>query len=119
MNDNQETLAQSKARVARFAQEREWNQFHSPKNLSMAMAVEAAELMEKFLWIDPKDSYQEVMANRQEIEDELADILMYLLNFANVTNIDLSNAMENKMRQNAVKYPVEKSKGRSTKYDKL
>jgi dCTP diphosphatase len=119
MQDSNSTVLQLKEKVALFVQEREWEQFHTPKNLSMDIAVEAAELMEKFLWLEGAASQEEIDNNRQEIEDELADVLIGLLCFANASNIDLSNAFHKKLAKTAAKYPIEKSKGKHTKYTKL
>ncbi|WOO41851.1 nucleotide pyrophosphohydrolase [Rubellicoccus peritrichatus] len=120
MSDTEMTLAELKTRVLAFAQEREWLQFHSPKNLSMAIAAESAELMEHFLWADSEDSHKILDgAKRGQIEDELADIVIYSMEFANVAGIDLSTAIAAKMEQNARKYPVEKARGRSNKYNEL
>jgi len=116
------TLASLKAKVAGFVDEREWLQFHSPKNLSMALAAEAGELMEHFLWMDSEASRafaDERAPKRQDICDELADIVIYALEFANVTGIDLATAIDQKMAQNAAKYPVEKARGKSVKYTEL
>ena len=85
----------------------------------MNIAIEAAELMEKFVWLEGHASLQEVHANRQEIEDELADIFMGILCFCNAANIDLSTAFAHKLGVTATKYPVDKSKGKHTKYSKL
>jgi NTP pyrophosphatase (non-canonical NTP hydrolase) len=115
--DEQTTLAELKAEVLAFARERDWEQFHSPKNLSMALAAEAGELMEHFLWLESEASRER--ARREDVADELADILLYALEFANVTEIDLARAMRNKMVKNGVKYPVEKSRGNSLKYTEL
>ena len=119
MSDASTTLQKLKDEIAQFVHERDWNQFHSPKNLSMNISLEAAELMEKFLWIESSASHAEVDANRQEIEDEVADIFMALLCFCNATGIDLTKALEHKRALTAAKYPVDKAKGRSTKYTKL
>lgn len=121
MKDTDCTLQEIKDRVLAFAREREWEQFHAPKNLSMALAAEAGELMEHFLWCTPEAS-REVAGDsvrRGRIEEELADVVIYAMEFANVTGIDLTSAIERKMAQNAVKYPVEKAKGRAVKYDEL
>lgn len=101
-----------------FARERDWEQFHSPKNLAMALSAEAAELMEHFLWMEPTASRDAVKQPvlRAAIEEELADVVIYALEFANVTGIDLAEAIRRKMEQNARKYPVEKARGRSDKY---
>lgn len=120
-NDQTTTLAELKARVLAFARERDWEQFHAPKNLSMALAAEAGELMEHFLWATPEASIAIARdsGKRRRIEDELADVVIYAIEFANVTGIDLTVAIEAKMAANAQKYPVEKARGRSTKYDEL
>lgn len=88
----------------------------------MALAAEAGELMEHFLWADAQASHTTAAkdsAKRKAIEDELADVIIYALEFANVTGIDLAGAITRKMQQNAEKYPVEKARGRSEKYDEL
>jgi NTP pyrophosphatase (non-canonical NTP hydrolase) len=119
--DHATTLEELKLRILAFAKERDWEQFHAPKNLSMALAAEAAELMEHFLWVDAAASKPRALepARRREIEDELADIVIYALEFANVTGIDVAAAIEAKMAANAAKYPVEKAKGRADKYTEL
>lgn len=115
------TLADLKHRVLAFARERDWEQFHSPKNLSMALAAEAAELMEHFLWAESAASPARAQepARRREIEEEIADVVIYALEFANVTGIDLAAAINAKLAANAKKYPVEKARGRSDKYTEL
>lgn len=119
--DENTTLGVLKQEVLAFAQARDWEQFHTPKNLSMAIAAEAAELMEPLLWVTPAES-RAVMAQpekRAALQDELADIVVYCLEFANQTNIDLASAITAKMARNAQKYPVEKARGRSEKYNEL
>ena len=115
------TIADLKKRVLAFARERDWEQFHSPKNLSMALAAEAGELMEHFLWADSASSQDRCRetARRLKIEEEIADVVIYSLEFANVTGIDLAAAIESKLAANAQKYPVEKARGRSEKYTEL
>ena len=119
MNDTTTTVAQLKKIVSDFVQERDWQQFHSPKNLSMGIVGEATELMEKFFWMSLQESYASVTDNRQEIEDEAADVLFMLLAFCNASSIDIAAAFEKKVAQTKQKYPVEKSKGVYTKNDKL
>ena len=119
MDDTRTTLAELKKMVQEFVSERTWEQFHTPKNLSIKLAVEAAELMEKFEWLDNQESYDELDKERQEIEHELADVLVVALCFANVAHIDVSKAIERKLALNKEKYPVEKSKGKRVKYTKL
>lgn len=120
-NDSSTTVAEIKTRVLAFARERDWEQFHAPKNLTMALAAEAGELMEHFLWATPEASrtIAQDAAKRRKIEEELADVVIYALEFANMTGIDVAAAIETKMAANAAKYPVEKAKGRSDKYTEL
>lgn len=121
LDDNRTSLAELKSRILAFARERDWEQFHAPKNLSMALAAEAGELMEHFLWSTPESSRAIVAdpAKRQRIEEELADVVIYALEFANIAQIDVAAAIEAKMAANATKYPVEKARGRSDKYTDL
>lgn len=116
MPDNTTTLATLKEAVRRFAAEREWEPFHSPKNLVMGLAVEAAELMEHFLWMENEASRQVVhdLAQLGEVADEMADVAVYLLNLSLTLGIDLSDAVLAKIAKNAAKYPVDKVRGRYT-----
>ena len=121
LTDTTATVAELKSRVLAFARERDWEQFHAPKNLSVALAAEAGELMEHFLWATPEAS-QAVAADpvkRAKIAEELADVIIYALEFANATKLDVAASIEAKMAANAKKYPVEKSRGRSDKYTDL
>ncbi len=119
--DSTTTVAALKASVLAFARARDWEQFHSPKNLSMALAAEAGELMEHFLWAKPDESQAIAtdVAKRARVADELADVVIYALEFANVTGIDVAAAITSKMAANAKKYPVEKARGRADKYTDL
>ena len=121
LHDSATTISELKARVLAFVRERDWEQFHSPKNLSMALAAETGELMEHFLWATPDQSRAIASdpAKREKIADELADVVIYAIEFANITGLDISAAIEAKMAANARKYPVEKSRGRSDKYTEL
>lgn len=121
LTDSHTTVADLKSRVLAFVRARDWEQFHSPKNLSMALAAETGELMEHFLWTTPEQSKAVAAdpAKRGKIADELADVVIYALEFANITGLDLTAAIETKMAANAEKYPVEKSRGRSDKYNEL
>jgi len=112
-------LAALRARLRRFAAARDWQPFHTPKNLAAALAVEAAELLEHFQWLTPEESARLPRATRAEVADELADVLLYLIRLADVLDIDLVPAARRKLRVNARKYPVAKARGRSTKYDRL
>ena len=109
MADSVTTLDTMKDWVRRFGAERRWEPFHAPKNLVMGLAIETAELMEHFLWVDCEGS-REVgrdPARREAIADELADVTVYVLNLSNTLGIDLSEAVEAKIAKNAIKYPVE------------
>jgi NTP pyrophosphatase (non-canonical NTP hydrolase) len=114
MADVATTLATLKDAVRRFAAERAWEPFHSPKNLAMGLAAEAAELMEHFLWVDCEASRQVAgdPARLGEVADEMADVACYLLTLSNVLGIDLSDAIVAKIAKNALKYPVEQFRGR-------
>ena len=121
MEDLSTGLQEIKDRVLAFARERDWEQFHSPKNLSMAIAAEAAELMEHFLWQSPDQSRSDMEEARlrEKVEQELADIFIFAIEFANVTGMDIAAIIEEKMSRNAEKYPVDKARGRSEKYTEL
>jgi len=114
MSDTSTTIADLRQLVRRFVDERDWRQFHSPKNLSMSLAIEAAELMEHFQWIDIAESrrVKDDPTTLAQVRDEMADVLCYLLALANELDLDLSKAIRDKMMKNAVKYPAEKSRGR-------
>src|SRR5262245_10009563 len=114
MPDATTTLASLKDAIRVFAAERNWEQFHSPKNLVMGLAVETAELMEHFLWEDGPATREVVHDPKKlaAIADELADVANYLLNLSNVLGIDLSDAIVQKIAKNAVKYPAEQYRGR-------
>ena len=100
--------------VEAFVRERDWERFHSPKNLAAAIAVEAAELQEIYLWRELDDPAAE---KRVEIEQEVADIAICLINFCNRTGIDLAAVVRSKLAEAREKYPVERVRGRSEKYD--
>lgn len=104
-----------------FVKEREWEKFHTPKNLSMALSVEASELAEIFQWLTETES-QTVMQDAgkaKQVRDEVADVLFYLLRLSDRLGIDVEAAFFEKMEQNRAKYPIEKSKGTAAKYDTL
>lgn len=110
------SLERLAVRIAEFAAERDWDQFHSPKNLSMALSVEAAELLEHFQWLTEEQSRNLTPERNAEVEAELADILIYLVRIADRLDIDLVPAAERKLEANARKYPVAKAKGNAKKY---
>ncbi len=104
--------------ISDFVKERDWEQFHSIKNLSMALSVETSELLEIFQWLreDESNRITEDPKLKMKVEEEIADIFIYLLRIAMRTNIDIEEAVINKMKKNAEKYPLEKSKGNAKKY---
>jgi len=114
--DSLETL---RVRLAAFAAERDWEQFHNPKNLAMALAGEAGELLEHFQWLTFEQAARLPAGTRAEVALEAADVLLFLVRLCDKLDIDLAAACEKKLALNARKYPVEKSRGRATKYDKL
>ena len=111
-----DSLVELRSRINQFVKERDWDQFHSPKNLAMAMIVEAAELVEHFQWDTVEESRQLDDEKREKVRHELADTFVYLLRIAEVTGIDLIEAANRKIDLNAQKYPVEKVRGSNKKY---
>lgn len=114
MSDSTTTLAELRSLVADFVAERDWSQFHAPKNLAMAIAIEAAELMEHFQWITP-DASRAVVDDAEQlaaVSEELADVLAYTLAMANTLGIDLATILRDKMAKNDKKYPADEYRGR-------
>lgn len=116
---DQDRLRSLRDRLRKFAAERDWDQFHSPKNLAMALSVETAELMEHFQWLSDADSRSVTAEKKDKIREEVADVLLYLIRLADKLEIDLATAAEEKMEINASKYPIAKSRGSSKKYTDL
>lgn len=119
MTKKRATLKELKKLVAGFVKERDWEQFHSPKNLSMSISIEAAELMEHFQWTNTVEEAVKVLQDKRkrvEIEDELADISIYLIDFCNLYGVDIEQAILNKLKKNAKKYPAKLVRSRMDKY---
>jgi NTP pyrophosphatase (non-canonical NTP hydrolase) len=114
MCDSTTTVAELRQLIADFVAERDWSQFHAPKNVSMALAIEAAELMEHFQWLTPEASRDLAgdPAKLAEVGDELADVIGYSFALANELGLDVSSAIRAKMVKNAQKYPADKYRGR-------
>ncbi len=108
-----ETIIEITNRLKEFRDERDWAQFHNPKDLAIAISIEANELLEQFLWKDPKD------VNIEKLKEELADVLAYSLLLAEKYNLDIKGIILDKIAKNAVKYPIEKSKGTAKKYNEI
>lgn len=111
-----DSLNNLREKINAFVKERDWDQFHTPKNLAMAMIVEAAELVEQFQWNTPEESQTLTPEKREAVSHELADTFVYLLRIAEVLEIDLIEATNQKIALNAKKYPVEKARGKNNKY---
>jgi len=113
MSDQQTTVSELKDLMQQFVAERDWQPFHTPKNLSMSLAIEAAELMEHFQWVEnPMGPTERDEIDHQGVKEELADVMCYALSFATAMNIDIADAVREKMKKNAQKYPAEQFKGR-------
>jgi NTP pyrophosphatase (non-canonical NTP hydrolase) len=114
--DDTDSLQNLRERLRLFAEERDWDQFHSPKNLSMALIAEAGELVEHFQWLTEQQSAELPAVKLAEIERELADILIYLIRLADKLDVNLVHAANKKVALNERKYPVNKVRGSSKKY---
>jgi dCTP diphosphatase len=117
--DNRDPLVDLRNELRRFAADRDWDQFHSPKNLAIALSVEAGELLEHFQWVSDAESAALAPEARAKIREELADILLYLVRLADKLDVELTTAAADKIQINAIKYPVEKSRGSRKKYTEL
>jgi len=107
MSDQSTNIQQLKDKISNFVKERNWEEFHNPKNLSMSISIEASELMEIFQCLDIKESWDIMTSSEAEhLMEELADVIIYCLSLANQLNIDISTAIEDKVRKNSVKYPA-------------
>ena len=114
--DSLDTLRQH---IRDFARARDWERYHTPKNLAMALSVEAAELLEPFQWLTPEQSQQLSPAQHEAVRQEIADVLIYLTRLADLLDIDLLDAAADKLAINAVKYPIGKAHGNALKYSDL
>lgn len=112
-------LSKITSKIIEFRDQRDWLQFHNPKDMALSVCLEAAELLEHFQWKTPAQVEAYVKTHREDIADEMADVACYLFELSANLGIDLSGAIENKLKKNALKYPIEKSKGRITKYTQL
>jgi NTP pyrophosphatase (non-canonical NTP hydrolase) len=107
------------AEIKAFNRERDWEQYHSPKNLSMALSVEVSELLEVFQWLTEDQSRHLPPAKKQAVEEEIGDVTILLLALAEEVGVDILDAARQKLQRNRAKYPVEKSRGRAEKYNEL
>ena len=122
VTDKNTNIQKLKDALIKFRDARDWSQFHDPKNLAEAISIEAGELQEHFLWKDKKDVIKKLKEDKEfrtEVGEELADIVIFCVNFANSTNMDIASLVLDKIDKSNKKYPVEKAKGNATKYTKL
>ena len=119
MSRKPDALQSLSTQLARFAAARDWDQFHNPKNLAMALAGEAGEVLEHFQWLTPEQADNLPPATRAEVALECADVLLFLLRLADRLDVDLAAAARKKLAINARRYPVAKSRGKATKYNRL
>lgn len=112
-------LTELKETLRQFAHERDWNQFHTPKNLCMALGGEAGELLELYQWLDTQADVKADQDLMKKTAEELADIMIYAIRMADILDIDIQRSIKDKISQNARKYPIEKSKGSAKKYTEL
>lgn len=115
----EDSLLELRDALRRFARERDWEQFHTPKNLAMALIGEAAEVVEHFQWLTPEQSADLDASTREAVTMELADVLLYLVRLADALGVDLAEAAQRKLLLNAKKYPADKARGRADKYNAL
>lgn len=106
-------------KIRQFRDERDWKQFHNHKDVALSLVLEASEVLEHFQWKSAAEVERHGHEAKDELSDELADVAIYLFELADNLGVDLPKAIEAKMKKNAVKYPVEKSKGKHTKYNRL
>ena len=117
--DNQDVLHELRDALRQFAADRDWDQFHSPKNLASALAVEAAELLERFQWLTEDQSRRLPPDELAKVREEMADVLNYLVRLADKLDVNLLEAASDKIKVNALKYPVDKARGSVKKYSEL
>jgi NTP pyrophosphatase (non-canonical NTP hydrolase) len=116
---NDVSLAELQKMIRKFCDDRDWDQFHNPKDLSISLALEAAEVMEHFQWKNTAEMAEHSIKKKSEVGEELADVFYWVLLLANKLDIDLVDAFNMKMKKNETKYPVDKAKGSHKKYTEL
>lgn len=106
-------------KIKKFRDDRDWMQFHNHKDMALSLSLEAAEVLEHFQWKSPSEVERYGKTHKDDIAEELADVAAYLFELADNLGIDLAKALDDKLKKNAIKYPVHKAKGKHTKYNKL
>lgn len=119
MHQSDQSLADLQIQIRKFCDDRNWNQFHNPKDLAISLSLEAAEVLEHFQWKDADEMAKHVSAHKGEVSEELADVFYWVLLLANKLDIDLIQSFENKMQKNEYKYPIDKAKDNHKKYTEL
>src|SRR4051812_6680302 len=119
LEGSEDPMQETIERIRKFRDERDWKQFHDPKNLAVSISIEAAELLELFQWKTGEEATRFAAANKERVSEEIADVAIYLIELADIAGIDLAKAIQAKLEKNAKKYPVDKSRGKSTKYTDL
>lgn len=119
MSGSQNSIERLTKRIIKFRDARDWKQFHNPKDVSLSLVLEAGEVMEHFQWKNKEEMEKYIVTNKDEIGEELADVLYWVLLMGYDLKIDVLKALEKKIKKNEDKYPVEKAKGKHTKYNKL
>jgi len=114
-----DSIAKITEEIKQFRDQRDWLQFHDPKNMAVSIMLEASELLEHFQWKTKSEVKEYIQSNRESVQEEIADISMYLFELADNLGIDLLEAMEKKLKKNADKYPAAKAKGSHKKYNQL
>ncbi len=117
--DKTKNLSSIIEKILKFRKERDWEKFHNPKNIAISISLESAELLENFQWGNLEESVKSALENKEKISDEVADLLIYILYLCNDLGIDFIDAIDKKIKKNNKKYPVERFKGKSNKYNKL
>jgi len=117
--NSDQSLTDLQKQIRKFCDERDWDQFHNLKDLSISLALEAAEVMEHFQWKNTAEMTEHIEKNRNDVGEELADVLYWVLLLANKTGVDLVDVFQKKMTKNKAKYPIEKAKGSHKKYTEL
>ena len=114
-----DSIAELTNQINTFRDERDWKQFHNPKDMAVSISIEVAELLENFQWKNATECEEHVQINRESVAGEMADVAIYLFELADLLEVDLGREMLRKLKKNAVKYPIEKAKGTNKKYNEL
>lgn len=112
-------IKELQGKIKKFVNDRDWKQFHNHKDMAISLVMEATEVLEHFQWKNPKEIEKRAITHKSEIADEIADVGIYLLEFADNLDIDFKKVIEKKLKKNEQKYPISKARGKNTKYNEL